>query len=91
MLPLKLSPLYRLCESISMHTIDVKVLNGDFSVCHPFRHLEMTNVDMVGPLGSGPISLHECYAAKVVLVNNCMTKGVSLFLHKFLDVDSPSR
>ena len=57
-LPLKLRPLHKLCERICMHKIGVEVLDGDFSVCHPFRHPEMTNVDMARPLGSGPTSLH---------------------------------
>ena len=55
-LPLKLSPLQMLCERMCMHTIGAEVLNVAFPVCHPFRHPEMTNVDMA--LGSGPTSLY---------------------------------
>ena len=42
-----------------MHEIGAEVLDGDFSVCHPLMtNVEMTNVDMAGPFGSGPTSLH---------------------------------
>ena len=89
-LPFELSSLHRLRKHICMHKIGAEVLDGDVSFRHSFRHPEMTNVDVPGPLGSGPSSLHQCHATEVVLIDNHGTNGVALLLHKVLEVDSLS-
>ena len=74
-----------------MHKFGVEVLNGELSGCHSFRHSEMTNVDMAGPLGSGTTSLHQCHATEVVLLINHRSNGVALLLYTIFEVDSLSR
>ena len=89
-LPLELSSLHWLSEHICMHKLGAQVLDDNVSVCHPFCHPKMTDVDVTGPLRSRPTALHERHAAQVVLVDNHWPNGVTLLRHKVFEVDGLS-
>ena len=90
-LPLKLSPLHRLSEHVSMHELGAKVLNDHVLVCHSFCHPKVTDIYVTRPLRSGTVTLHKRNTTQVVLVDDNRTNGVPLLLHEVLEVDCLSR
>ena len=67
-----------------MHEIGAKMFDNYVPVCYLFRHLKVTNVDVVRLLGSWATTLYECHTTQSILIDNHRTTGVPLLLYEIL-------